>query len=87
MCEKCEYEYTHAETRRFDAQPVCCNDCGPEVYLLGRKERGADAIRYTRKVISEGGIVAVKGIGGFHLAVMRRRKKQLQDYDRGKNVR
>ena len=67
MCEKCEYEYTHAETRRFDAQPVCCNDCGPEVYLLGRKERGADAIRYTRKVLSEGGIVAVKGIGGFHL--------------------
>ena len=67
MCEKCEYEYTHAETRRFDAQPVCCNDCGPEVYLLGREEQGADAIRYTRKVISEGGIVAIKGIGGFHL--------------------
>ena len=53
MCEKCEWEYTHAKTRRFDAQPVCCNECGPEVYLLGRKERGADAIRYTRKVISE----------------------------------
>lgn len=86
MCEKCEYEYTHAETRRFDAQPVCCNDCGPEVYLLGRKERGADAIRYTRKVISEGGIVAVKEIGGFHLccdaakeetvARLRQRKKR-----------
>ena len=86
MCEKCEYEYTHAETRRFDAQPVCCNDCGPGVYLLGRKERGADAIRYTRKVISEGGIVAVKGIGGFHLccdaakeetvARLRQRKKR-----------
>ena len=86
MCEKCEYEYTHVKTRRFDAQPVCCNDCGPEVYLPGREERGADAIRYTRKVISEGGIVAVKGIGGFHLccdatreetvARLRQRKKR-----------
>lgn len=67
MCPACEYEYTHAETRRYDAQPVCCNDCGPEVYLIGRKERGRDAITLVRKAIIDGRIVAVKGIGGFHL--------------------
>jgi len=82
MCPECEYEYTHAETRRYDAQPVCCNDCGPEVYLIpadGSAElpvnvrklpehmKGGPAISETRRVISGGGIVAIKGIGGFHL--------------------
>ncbi|MCD8082093.1 MAG: carbamoyltransferase HypF [Clostridiales bacterium] len=67
MCPTCADEYHSPDSRRYDAQPVCCHDCGPEVYLLGRKERGADAIRYTRRVIKKGGIVAVKGIGGFHL--------------------
>lgn len=82
MCPSCEFEYTHPETRRYDAQPVCCNDCGPQVYLLpadgsatlpaeieaippGKKD--AAAITETRRIISEGGIVAIKGIGGFHL--------------------
>lgn len=67
MCEECEYEYTHPETRRYDAQPVCCNDCGPQVYVIGREEKGADAIRRVRKIIRDGGIAAIKGIGGFHL--------------------
>lgn len=67
MCPQCEYEYTHPETRRYDAQPVCCNDCGPEVYLIGRPERGADAITLVRRMLMEGKIAAVKGIGGFHL--------------------
>ena len=67
MCPECEFEYTHAETRRYDAQPVCCNDCGPEVYLLGRKERGREALSFVRRAIAEGKIVAIKGIGGFHL--------------------
>ena len=51
MCPDCASEYEDPATRRYDAQPVCCNDCGPEVYLTGR----------------DGGIVAIKGIGGFHL--------------------
>lgn len=67
MCPQCEYEYTHAETRRYDAQPVCCNECGPEVYLIGREERGREAITYTRQAIIDGKIIAIKGIGGFHL--------------------
>ena len=67
MCQECTREYHDPEDRRFDAQPVCCNECGPQVYLVGRSEKGKDAITYARRVIAKGGIVAVKGIGGFHL--------------------
>ena len=77
MCPECEYEYTHPETRRYDAQPVCCPNCGPVVYTfdpsdstVGRKKtaEGHDAITAARKAIIDGKVVAVKGIGGFHLA-------------------
>ncbi|MDO4945595.1 MAG: carbamoyltransferase HypF, partial [Ruminococcus sp.] len=67
MCEECEREYTSPETRRFDAQPVCCNDCGPEVFILGTDIKGGEAIKLARREIMSGKIVAVKGIGGFHL--------------------
>lgn len=67
MCEECEWEYTHSETRRYDAQPVCCNDCGPEVYIPGTDLVGKEAITKARHAIMEGKIIAVKGIGGFHL--------------------
>ena len=67
MCDACHEEYVSPASRRYDAQPVCCNDCGPEVYILDGEEHGADAIRRTRRTIASGGIVAIKGIGGFHL--------------------
>ena len=86
MCPQCAEEYHNPATRRYDAQPVCCNDCGPQVYLLGRQERGRNAITAARKTIVQGGIVAVKGIGGFHLccdatnqaavSLLRQRKKR-----------
>ncbi len=70
MCPECAKEYYDPATRRYDAQPVCCNDCGPEVFILDDAEnrKGREAITYTRKVIANGGIAAIKGIGGFHLA-------------------
>lgn len=67
MCPECAAEYVTPSSRRYDAQPVCCPNCGPELYLLDRPEKGHAAMRLTRKIISEGGIAAIKGIGGFHL--------------------
>ncbi len=68
MCDACAEEYHNPASRRYDAQPICCNDCGCEVYLLNSNLRGHDAIKSARKILAEGGIVAIKGIGGFHLA-------------------
>lgn len=67
MCKDCEEEYTDPATRRYDAQPVCCNECGPEVYIIGSEKKGAEAITAARKAVMAGKIIAVKGIGGFHL--------------------
>lgn len=68
MCAACAEEYFNPASRRYDAQPICCNDCGCEVYLLNSNLRGHAAIIEARKTLARGGIVAIKGIGGFHLA-------------------
>lgn len=84
MCPECSAEYHDPQTRRYDAQPNCCPDCGPDVYIIGTKLRGGDAITAVRQAIADGKIIAVKGIGGFHLccdaknpdAVRRLRKRK-----------
>ncbi len=67
MCDKCRQEYTTPTDRRYDAQPVCCPDCGPRVFILDGSESNGAAITKIRANIIEGNIVAIKGIGGFHL--------------------
>ncbi len=70
MCEKCRTEYEDPENRRFHAQPNACDDCGPHLKLLdckGKDIKGS-SIDKTSKFLKEGKIVAVKGLGGFHLA-------------------
>ncbi len=70
MCKACYEEYSDLNNRRFHAQPVACNHCGPEYeyYQQGRVVRDIEKIlRELKKVLYKGGIIAVKGIGGFHL--------------------
>ncbi len=78
MCDACAEEYHSPATRRYDAQPVCCNDCGPEVYIIGTQLRGGDAITAARQAITDGKIIAVKGIGGFHLCCDAKNKETVK---------
>ena len=70
MCPNCEKEYHDIENRRYHAQPDCCPVCGPEVSYLdaaGNPVEG-DAVELARRALKAGKIIAVKGLGGFHLA-------------------
>ncbi len=72
MCDACRAEYSNPADRRFHAQPVACPQCGPTLQLIDAGGRelatGGDAIAATAALLRRGAIVAVKGLGGFHLA-------------------
>jgi hydrogenase maturation protein HypF len=73
MCPQCASQYNDPADRRFHAQPVACPKCGPRIYLTditGKiTEKNSDkAITQTVRLLLDGKIMAVKGIGGFHLA-------------------
>ena len=74
LCSTCETEYENPLDRRFHAQPVACIDCGPQVWLESVQNPGENlavgnpAIEKTQRLLSKGEIVAIKGLGGFHLA-------------------
>lgn len=71
MCPQCEKEYKDVLDRRFHAQPVACNTCGPHytLHLGGKEVTDLDEIlEKTAQLIAKGKIVAIKGLGGFHLA-------------------
>jgi hydrogenase maturation protein HypF len=70
MCADCAREYHDPADRRFHAQPVCCPACGPALRLLGRDGRALDGepLRAAASLLLDGRVVAVKGLGGYHLA-------------------
>ena len=70
MCKLCHDEYTTITDRRYHAQPDCCPDCGPRLFFTDEagNEVPGDAIANALHMLEAGGIVAVKGLGGFHLA-------------------
>ena len=93
MCPECAREYHDITDRRYHAQPDCCEKCGPEVFYTdaehGEAEplaRGENAVEMARSALKEGKILAVKGLGGMHLAcraedealvrLLRRRKER-----------
>ncbi len=70
MCKDCRLEYENPMDRRFHAQPDACALCGPEVELLSKKRKkvNGDPFNKTIELIKKGKIVAIKGLGGFHIA-------------------
>ena len=70
MCPSCQKEYGDVENRRYHAQPDCCAECGPRLWFTDSKgnEVPGDAIAHAKALLAKGGILAVKGLGGFHLA-------------------
>jgi hydrogenase maturation protein HypF len=90
LCPDCAREYEDPMDRRFHAQPNACPACGPKVWLAGGKDKtlaeGTKAITRAAKALASGKILAMKGLGGFHLAAdalnhaavaeLRRRKKR-----------
>ena len=71
LCPQCEKEYKDPADRRFHAQPNACSVCGPHIWLQDREKTlftHETALKQTALFLQQGHIVAVKGLGGFHLA-------------------
>lgn len=87
MCEACEREYHDPRDRRFHAQPVACWECGPRVWLRDSRrpaEDPPDPIDAAAKLLLDGAIMAVKGLGGYHLVVDARNEAAVAELRRRK---
>ena len=71
MCSACRAEYSNPADRRFHAQAIACPACGPLLTYVDQKGQNftqEKALSYAVKVLRNGGVIAIKGIGGYHLA-------------------
>ena len=69
MCSQCKFEYINPASRRFHAEPISCPDCGPQLTFLDNngKEIAGNPITLAVEMLKAGKIIALKGLGGFHL--------------------
>jgi hydrogenase maturation protein HypF len=71
MCDKCYSEYNDPQNRRYHAQPISCYECGPSLKIVDINSdivtQPQDAIKQISTHIKNGKIVAIKGLGGFHI--------------------
>lgn len=81
MCPSCQAEYDDPENRRFHAQPNACPVCGPQYHLVSQagEVTSRDVFTETRRLIGTGHIVAIKGIGGYHLACDARNERAVRN--------
>jgi len=88
MCPACQAEYEDPASRRFHAQPNACPACGPQVALFTNQKEivvATDPIATTAELLKKGYIVAVKGLGGFHLAADAQNQDTLKRLRKKKN--
>lgn len=88
MCEACKAEYEDIEGRRYRAEPNACSLCGPHYTLYKPNRTVVDTVNVwntTRELINEGSIIAIKGIGGYHLVCDARNDVAVQRLRKRKN--
>ncbi len=87
MCDSCKKEYKDPMNRRYHAQPICCIDCGPKLQLFNKNDIIDTDNIYEKlaKLIKEGHILAIKGIGGFHIICDATNDKTIEDLREFKN--
>ena len=71
LCDECLEEYQNPLDRRYHGEAICCSDCGPQMAIYHRKEKidTDNPIKFGAEILENGGILAIKGIGGTHLVV------------------
>ena len=89
MCASCESEYNDPLNRRFHAQPTCCPNCGPKAFLKDLKGQilahGESAFSACAELLEQGKIIAIKGLGGFHLCCDGSNVKAINELRKRKN--